>query len=1185
MFKRCMPFLLALCALGALCAPAFAEEARPGWMLTSRTYPTVLSPAAPVSPRVSGTIAVDVFNVGAAASHGPITVTDKLPVGLVAVEAGELTPGAAGGPSGWIHPTNPKIEHSLWDCSGNGPGGEVSGATEVTCVNNPVKLPEFAGGGGHPTFSEDARNPQPIVGIAVDTQSGHEGTETNRVEIQSPDAPSPASTSNPVTIGSVPPPFGFVGWDGWFSKRDGEIDTQAGSHPYEFTTSFDLASILEKSEESLLAAGGEARNIEVELPPGFVGDPTAVPQCPRALFHQYECPVEDEVGTVGLQFVGELTPAAGFSVYNLAPRPGVAAEFGFSLIGINTFLDSRLRSGADYGIDTEVDDAAQKGVSSVNLTLWGFPEDESHTLWRSGNVGGCSAEELASTSYVYAACKPIHLAHPKPFLRLPTSCGAPLPFVIRASSWLAGNFAAPATFYIHDVEGNPVGIGGCDKLPFRPGISSKPTTDAADSPAGLDFDLHIPQPEEERDEGGVGEADLKDATISFPAGLAVNPSEADGLQACSEQQVGFTGFAELNKATEAGVQTPQFTPEPATCPGASKLGLVKVKTPLLNHELEGSLYLARQGENPFGSLLAIYIAVYDPISGVVVKLPGEVKLNPQTGQVSTVVDQSPQLPFEDFKIGLFNGSRAPFTTPFTCGSYSTTSSLTPWSAPEGATVSPSDAFEVTGAPGGGVCPVTPAQEPNSPAFSGGTFTPIAGAYSPFVFKLAREDGSQTLSSLSLTLPEGLLGKIAGIEKCPRVDIEAAEHRDGLGEGHLEREAPSCPSASEIGLAHVGAGSGAPFYAAGHAYLAGPYEGAPFSVVVITPAVAGPFDLGTVVVRSALSIDRSTAQVTVRSDPFPTILDGIPLDIRSIAVEIIRPGFTLNPTSCERMSVTGTVFAASSQAALSSPFQVGGCDGLPFKPSFTAGTKGKASKASGASLTVTVSAHPGEANVHRVDVQLPVQLPARLTTLQRACTETQFDTNPAGCPPASDVATAMVRTPLLNVPLTGPVYFVSHGGAAFPDLEVVLQGEGVTIELTGNTDIKKNVTYSRFEAIPDAPFSSFELNASQGPDSILAVNLPARDGYDLCGQSLMMPTILTGQNGVVVTQDTKIQTTGCPKSTVRKLTRAQRLKAALKACRTKDRGHGKRHEREACERKARKRYGPVGKGKQKHNKRR
>jgi hypothetical protein len=1145
---------------------ATAETPAPGWAITSTTYPTNLEPGG------KGAILVQPFNIGAAPSSGQITITDTLPRGVSATDAGTVK---SGGGKASIEPES-EIEHSHWECS-IVPGSEENSI--VTCHNG-VTLPSIAGGGGLPSAYTEARNLQPPLAIAVDVAAGaNEGAGSNRMSIEGGRASAAVQATDPVVIDATPARFGVSRWDGWLSNADGTLDTRAGSVPYEATFSFDLNTLLEKSATELTPAGGELRNVEVKLPPGFVGNPQATVQCTRTEFDEEKCPKESIIGTV--EPIASDGIALHRLVFNLVPAQGNPAEFAFTYEGISVFLTPGVRTGSDYGITTRVTNAPQRVVISSILTLWGVPNDPTHTPWRCGSTGGCAPGE--------GLLGP----HPslKPFLRMPTSCRTPDPFSISASSWAEelASFTQPIAFPTHGPDGQPVGLDECAKLPFEPGVQASPTTSATDSPSGLKFDLHVHQPENVTplEAGGettgaepeLHEADLKDATIKFPAGLAVNPSEADGLEACSEAQVGFTGFTELNPLVESGVQTSQFTPGAAECPDGSKLGTVEVDTPLIAHPLPGGIYLAKQSENPFGSLLALYITVYDPATGVVVKLPGKIEADPVTGQLTVSVEQNPQVPFEDFKISLFEGTRSPLTTPSTCGTFGTTSSLTPWSSPEAPSVSPEGSFGITEAPGGGACPVAAGQGPNAPGFSAGTFTPIAGTYSPFVLHLSREDGSQQLRALNVTLPPGLIGKIAGIAQCPQADIESAEHRNGLGQGQLEAAAPSCPSSSEVGSAHVGAGSGAPFFVTGHAYLAGPYRGAPFSIVVITPAVAGPFDLGTVVVRSALFINPLTAQVSVQSDPFPTILDGIPLDLRNITVEVTRSQFTLNPTSCSKMAVTGSSVGDSSQAPLSYAFQVGGCTGLPFKPTFTASTQGKASKAKGASLSVKLTAHPGEANVGKVDVQIPSQLPSRLSTLQKACTEAQFNTNPAGCPVASDVATATVHTPILNVPLTGPVYFVSHGGAAFPELVLVLQGEGVTIDLVGNTDIKGKVTYSRFEAVPDAPFTTFELNAPQGPFSILGANVPASAKYSLCGQNLTMPTVLTGQNGVVIKQNTKLTITGCPKTTKKALTRAQKLAKALKACK----GDKRKARRQRCVKQARKRYRPIKQAKKKRSK--
>ena len=961
--------------------------------------------------------------------------------------------------------------------------------------------------------------------------------------------------------------FGMHGESFEVIDEAGKLFTQAAGHPYELRTAFTInwsenvgGAPLGQGDHPEDAPTGNLRNVINELPAGLIGNPSATPKCTRAEVIKYKCSGADQIGRItineanssGEGFNGEF-PAA---IYNVVPPKGIAAEFDANVSQhVTIHIDARLRSGGDYGVTAEsTGNSALTGVSEVLVHFWGVPADPSHDAERqcpapsgSGEIGPCSANETQL----------------RPFLRNPTSCVGPLTTVLAVDS-----YQSPGVFDEHTLPLE--GMTGCEKVPFAPRIDAVPSSDVTDSPSGLSFDLHVPQPEEAQ---GVAESDVRSASVTFPLGLTVNSSSADGLAACSEAQVGFTGFAELNKTGEPGVRTSQFTPLPAQCPDASKLGTVEVDTPLLDHPLTGSIYLAKQQENPFGSLLAVYIAIYDPVTGVVVKLPGEVKADPTTGQLTTTVDQDPQVPFDDFKISLFEGPRAALTTPSTCGVFTTSSVLAPWSG--NAPVSPTSSFEVTSGAGGGSCPASPAQEPMAPLFSAGTFTPIAGAYSPLVVKVGREDGSQQLQSLNVTLPEGLIGRLAGTEECSQAGIETAQRRSGLGEGRLEIEHPSCQAGSEIGSVHVGVGSGAPYYVTGHAYLAGPYGGAPFSVVVITPATAGPFDLGTVVVRSALFIDPNTARVTVKSDPFPSMLDGIPLEIRSISVQVTRPQFTLNPTSCEKTTVNATIVSTQGvQANVSSPFQVGGCNNLPFKPSFAASTQGKNSRAGGASLSVKVAQQSGEANIHKVDLQLPVQLPSRLSTLKLACTAAQFEANPAGCPAASNIGSGKATTPLLSVPLTGPAYLVSHGGAEFPDVEFVLQaveqGGTIRIVLDGKTQIVKGRTFSHFETVPDAPISSFETVLPQGPHSILATNVGQSAKFSLCGQKLSMPTTLTAQNGLVLQQNTTIAVSGCAKA--RGLSRQAQLARALRACRHRYKRASKHRRREVCERTARKRYG-------------
>jgi hypothetical protein len=484
-------------------------------------------------------------------------------------------------------------------------------------------------------------------------------------------------------------------------------------------------------------------------------------------------------------------------------------------------------------------------------------------------------------------------------------------------------------------------------------------------------------------------------------------------------------------------------------------------------------------------------------------------------------------------------------TPQTCGTFTTTSDLKPWSAPDsGPDATPSDTFTINSGPNGTPCVSDPSQLPFAPSFVAGTVNPQAAAFSPFTVSFSRADPDQQFSGLSMTLPPGLLAKLAGVPFCPDANANAG----------------TCPAASQVGTVTAGAGPGShPFFLPGQVYLTGPYNGGPFGLAVEVPAVAGPFNLGTVVVRQSLRVDPRTAQASVVSDPFPWILDGIPLQIRAVKVAIDRPGFTFNPTNCAPMALNATFASTGGRSApASSRFQAAGCGELPFDPQFTVSTQGRTSKANGASLTVRVAQKPGEANIHKVDLQLPLILPARLTTLQKACTEAQFNANPAGCPSASVIGTATAITPVLSVPLTGPAYLVSHGGAAFPDVEFVLQGQGVTVVLDGGTDIKKGITYSRFETVPDAPISSFETILPEGPHSALTAN------GDLCSQtrivtvrkrvtrrvhgrtrhvtrsvrqvmppSLSMPTTIVGQNGAQVRQTTKIAVTGCARHKAKK----------------------------------------------------
>jgi hypothetical protein len=696
----------------------------------------------------------------------------------------------------------------------------------------------------------------------------------------------------------------------------------------------------------------------------------------------------------------------------------------------------------------------------------------------------------------------------KPLLNLPTACTGALTTTFRADSWNdPGDFTSEGA--------STAGLSGCEGLDFTPSLEVQPETTSASSPSQFSVGLHMPQ-ESFENPNGRGEANLEGAVVTLPAGLVVNPASADGLEGCSMAQANLEGEGA------------------ASCPDASKVGSVEIDTPVLEKPLAGAVYVAKPFENPFDSLLAIYIAVNDPQTGAVIKLAGHVVPNAQTGQLSATFEEDPQLPFENLEVDFFGGPRAALSTPQNCGEYTASSQLTPWSG--GSLAQPLSSFQINSGPGGSSCASLGAF---APSFTAGTANNGGGAFGSFSATFGRMDGEQALSGLQVTTPPGLLGVLSSVSQC----------------GEPQAAQGTCPAASQIGTTTVAAGAGPdPVYLpvagqpADPVYLTSGYKGAPYGLSVVVPAIAGPFNLGTVVERAAISIDPHTSQIIITSDPLPRILDGIPLQIRTVVVNINRPGFMFNATNCAAQSVGAKISGVqAATVALASPYQAVNCSTLPFKPKFSASAAGKASKAGGASLDVKVSSKGGpqpgggEANIKSVKVDLPKQLPSRLTTLQKACTAKVFEANPASCPKESNVGMATASTPVLTHPLIGPAYLVSHGGVAFPDLEIVLQGEGITLILDGNTEIEKGITSSIFKSVPDAPISSFELKLPTGKFSILGANVPRKAKYNLCGQTLAMSTAITGQNGAVIKQSTKISITGCPKSK-----RSQKIKLETKS---------------------------------------
>ena len=1065
-------------AVGVWCVPAWAAEGA-GWEVTSTALPTNLAPGH------AGVIEVGVYNTGARGSQGPVTMTDTLPPGLEAVEAGEALDEA--------HPEEPEIGHELWACSGS---------TVVTCTST-EGLPEFAGGGGVPQRDRElpaGAHLAPIIDIAVKiAPSAVEGTAVNRVSVAGGGAVDLASSADPVTIGSTPATFGVTGWDSWFSNADGALDSQAGSHPYTATFPIVLPTELNSHGKLVPAAGKEARNIVVSLPPGFVGDPGATLRCTHQELERVNCPAGSQVGYVRaiLDAVGRFP--VDLQVFNMIPPRGTPLELGFLIGGIATYVDAGIRSGGDYGAMTHANNLIQGGIENVELTLWGVPGDPSHNIWRNNEVTGCREFNPPPGGGARPNMCRTPEINPKAFLTLPVSCEGPQRLSLFVNSWQDTALTGEASVQTHDANGTPAGWQGCEQLRFEPSIGTTLDTARADTPAGLTFAVHFPL--EGFDEpGSLVPSDMKAATVTLPEGLVVNPGQANGLVACGE--------------TEASLKTLPDGKEndgPAVCPAASRVGSVRIKSPLLEvdseKEIDGSVYLL--GSNPPD----LKLLIAGSGDGVNVKVVGTVHLDTVTGRLTATFQNTPQLPVSDIELSFNGGSRGALITARSCGVFTTTSDFTPWSTPGTPDATPSALFGVSEGVGGGACPNG---EGFGPSLVAGMVSNQAGGFSALSVTLSRQDTEQDVGGVSVTAPPGLLAVLKNAERCPEPQASQG----------------TCGPNSLIGHTTVAVGAGPdPLYVqGGQVFLTGPYKGAPFGLSVVVPAVAGPFNLGNVVVRAAIRIDLHTAQPTIVSDAFPRILDGVPLQIKTLNVTVDRPGFMFNPTSCEAMSITGTATSTSGHVApLSSRFQAAGCQGLAFKPVFSVSTQARTSKKSGASLTVKGSFPAGDANIHSAAVTLPRQLPARLTTIQQACPAGVFAANPAGCPAGSVVGTAVARTPVLASPLVGAGYLVSHGGAAFPDIVGVLQGEGVTLDVVGSIDIKHGVTSSTFASVPDVPVSSFELTLPEGPHSALAAVVPAKAKGSLCGQRLTMPFTLTAQNGAVLKQNVKIAVTGCPKA--------------------------------------------------------
>jgi uncharacterized repeat protein (TIGR01451 family) len=1059
--------------VGALIAsPASAAEPAPAWSVSSLSTPTNFVPG-----DSGGNYSYDirVANSGGKVADGTdVTITDTLPAG-VSVKSVEMVLGTTVGKIG-------RFDYGPTFCDNEGIAVQT-----VTCTISET-MPQAA----KPAAVAPAEERRVIIRVSTSGAALEGETLTNHVEVEGGGAPA-AAVSSGNEVNSAPAEGGISFFDSSLTGLDGQPEGQAGSHPFNYMpTKFAVHTKPGPAgaTAAFLPAGGDLKDIAVTLPAGLAANPNSALRCtalqfstthsiniPGGFFTGNACP---DGSAVGIAFVQQIEGVAGIipvPLYNLVPSPGVPAQFGFQVLNLPFYIDSELRPDLGYEIVGVLHNLSQvKRLTASSLLLWGTPGDPRHD----GLRGSCLMQ-ISELPISRGDC-PSGIANPKPFFRLPTSCEAPMETTLKISNWTDPN----ELFTESEVFPTP---SGCNQLDFEPTLEARPTTDTADSPSGLSADLRLPQNE---DPEGLGTADLRDAVVTLPKGIAINPSSANGLAACSPGQLGLT--------SPVGAE-PAFTAAAAQCPEAARIGSVEINTPAVDHPLKGGVYVATPHQNPFNSLLAIYIAVDDAQSGVVVKLAGNVQADPVTGQLTTTFAENPQQPFESFKLNFFGGAGAALRTPRVCGTYTTTSSLTPWSAPEsGPPATPSDTYKINRAPGGGSCPTSEAALPNAPGFDAGTVAPIARAYSPFVLNLRREDGTQEFSSISTVLPPGLTGKLAGIPYCPEAALAAAATKTG----NQEKASPSCPAASRIGGVTVGAGAGpAPYYTQGSAYLTGPYKGGPLGMAVITPATAGPYDLGTVVSRVALKIDPETAKITASSDEIPHILQGIPLDVRSIALKLDRPDFTLNPTSCDPMAFSGLETSVLGQgASLSAPFQVGECGGLRFKPKLALRLTGKTNRGAHPALKAVLTMPPGGANMAKAVVALPRSEFIDQGHFKTICTRVQYAAQQ--CPAGSVYGHVVATTPLLDKPLQGPVYLRSSSHK-LPDLVFSLDGQ-IHVDAVARVDSVNGGIRTSFEAIPDAPLSRVVLTM-QGGKKGLFVN-----STNICRTTFRAKAEFDGQNG-------------------------------------------------------------------------
>lgn len=859
-------------------------------------------------------------------------------------------------------------------------------------------------------------------------------------------------------------PGGFA--VGAFSQS-GAPETQAGSHPYRFTTDFSLQLKPSGYVTEYL------RNVHVELPPGVVGNPEAVPSCERLAFIELvqdpnagdKCPAGSQVGTaVVFTRTGGLPQEVLEPVYLLKAPTGSVSQLGIIVLTVPVTLDIGLDTAGSYGIEVDSSNTSEGlAVSGVRVDIWGVPADSSHDAERMcGTAGNGKVPENTCP-----------ISDPRtPFLTTATRCEPAQLATISVNGWLDSNYATAQSI--------SAGNTGCERIGFHPTVDVA-AGGRAGAPTGLAVDISTPQGDDP--ETGLARGVMRSVKLVLPRGMAISASSANELGACTDAQLGLG------------------TNQPISCPDSAKLGAVTVTTPLLDHQLRGNVFLRSQASSDPGSgeMFRLAIVLEDPERGLLIKLPGQARVDPATGQVEAAFENTPELSVSSIEVDLKSGPRAPLMAPPTCGEYDVDYTITAWSGQVVNGTSPMKVDQGCAARG------------FEPQLSAGAVDPLAGGYSPFLFRLSQGDEQQNLGELEVTLPKGELARLAGVPLCP----------DGLaGSG-------ACPSASQVGTAVVGVGAGStPVYVPQPGktptgvYLAGPYSGAPYSLVVEVPAQAGPFDLGTVAVRNALFINPVTTQVTVKSDRLPQLVSGVPIQYRDVRVQVNRGGFTLNPTSCETSEVAAIARSIQGASkALSTRFQTAGCEGLGFEPKLAIKFSGAPTRRGGhPKLTATLTTGANESNLRQVQVTLPKTEYLENAHIKTVCTRIQYAADQ--CPQRSIYGYARAWTPLLDKPLEGPVYLRSSSNK-LPDLVASLDGQ-IHIDLAGRISSYRSRIRNTFETVPDAPVSKFVLTM-QGSGKGLLVN-----NTNLCKAKPRASVVFDGQNGKTAEANPLVQVAGCGK---------------------------------------------------------